>query len=135
PLRNRNGLLTATRPGDWPEVMFGIFESRRIGAIAMVTALSAVPSIAMYPSLAILRARLVPTVGSPWSSKTSSWICRPLMPPALFHSSTASLAPLSSHAPSELSCPLCASTRALLMGPLASPDDFSSSLGEQHTAR
>ena len=47
PLRNRNGLLTATSPGDCPEVMFGILESRRIGAIAMVTALSAVPSIAM----------------------------------------------------------------------------------------
>jgi hypothetical protein len=33
-----------------------------MGAIAMVTALSAVPIIAMYPSLAILRARLVPVV-------------------------------------------------------------------------
>jgi hypothetical protein len=47
PLRNRNGLFTATRPGDWPDVMLGIFESRRIGAIAIVTALSAVPIIAM----------------------------------------------------------------------------------------
>src|SRR4051794_6153376 len=44
------------------------------------------------------------------------------MPPALFHSSTASLAPLSSHAPSELSWPLCASTSAILMGPVSSPE-------------
>src|SRR5262245_18523861 len=41
------------------------------------------------------------------------------MPPALFHSSTASLAPLSSQAPSELSWPLCASTRAILIGPVS----------------
>src|SRR2546423_1849483 len=105
--------------------MFGIWACCRVGAMAMVTALSAVPIIATYPSLAILRARLVPTVGSPWSSKTSSWIFRPSMPPALFHSSTASLAPLDSQAPSELSWPLCASTTAILMGPEPpdEPDD------------
>ena len=39
------------------------------------------------------------------------------MPPLAFHSLTASFAPLYSHAPSELSWPLCASTTAILMGP------------------
>src|SRR5690349_4328501 len=115
--------------------MFGISACFRIGAIAMVTALSAVPIIARYPSLSILRARFVPVVGSPWSSKTPSSICRPLMPPAAFHSSMASRAPLSSHAPSELSCPLGASTSATLMGPELSPDDLSSEPGALHPAR
>ena len=53
---------------DWPEVMLGICSDSRMGAMAIVTALSAVPSMAMSPSLAILRASSVPTVGSPWSS-------------------------------------------------------------------
>src|SRR5690349_8578329 len=39
------------------------------------------------------------------------------MPPLAFHWSTASLAPLYSHLPSELSWPLCASTTAILIGP------------------
>nr|BFE72934.1 hypothetical protein GCM10020092_062350 [Actinoplanes digitatis] len=47
PFRNRNSLLTATRPGDWPDVMFGMPSCLRMGAIAIVTALSAVPIIAM----------------------------------------------------------------------------------------
>src|SRR5215831_6980817 len=46
------------------------------------------------------------------------------MPPDSFHSLTASLAPLSSQAPSELSWPLWASTRAILIGPVALPDDW-----------
>jgi hypothetical protein len=120
PLRNWNGLLTAVIDGDCPEVMLGIFACCSTGAIATVTALSAVPIIATYPSLAILRARLVPTVGSPASSKTSSCTLRPLTPPLAFHWSTASFAPLDSQAPSELSCPLCASTTAILIGPLVS---------------
>nr|WP_261987586.1 hypothetical protein [Actinomadura sp. HBU206391] len=57
--------MTATSPGDWPEAMLGISAWRNVGAIAIVTALSAVPIIAMYFWLAILRAMLVPTVGSP----------------------------------------------------------------------
>src|SRR5919198_1958169 len=110
--------------GDWPEVMFGILDCCRIGIIATVTALSAVPIIAMYPSLAILRARLVPTVGSPVSSNTSSWILRPLIPPLAFHWSAASLAPFHSHWPSELNCPLWAFTTAILIGPWSpEPED------------
>jgi hypothetical protein len=46
PFRNRNGLFTAISPVDCPDVMFGIWACCRIGAIAMVTALSAVPIIA-----------------------------------------------------------------------------------------
>jgi hypothetical protein len=46
PLRKRNSLPTPTRPGDWPEVMFGISACLRMGAMAMVTALSAVPIMA-----------------------------------------------------------------------------------------
>ena len=53
---------------DWPDVMFGICSDLSIGAMAPVTALSAVPNIAMSPSLAIFLASSVPTVGSPWSS-------------------------------------------------------------------
>ncbi len=53
---------------DWPEVMFGMCSDSRIGAMAIVTALSAVPNIAMSPALAIFLASSVPTVGSPWSS-------------------------------------------------------------------
>src|SRR4051794_38221497 len=103
--------------GDWPEVMFGIFACFSVGIMATVTALSAVPSMATKPSLELLRARLLPTVGSPWSSNSSSSPFLPLMPPLAFHSSAASFAPFHSHWPSELSCPLCALTTAILYGP------------------
>ena len=72
--------------------------------------------MAMYFSLSSLRAMLVPAVGSPWSSKTVTWILRPSMPPFLFHSAIASLAPLASQSPSGLSCPLWALTTAILIG-------------------
>ncbi len=65
PFRNRKGLCRSVSAVDWPEVMFGICSDFRMGAIASVTALSAVPIIAMSPALAILRASSVPTVGSP----------------------------------------------------------------------
>src|SRR4051812_27362165 len=103
--------------------MLGILDCCRIGIMATVTALSAVPIIATKPSLAIFRARFVPTVGSPVSSKSLSSIFRPLIPPLSFHSSAASFAPFHSHWPSELSWPLCALTTAILMGPSGPSSD------------
>src|SRR6266496_1015533 len=83
------------------------------------------------------RARLVPTVGAPRSSKTLASILRPLMPPRAFHWSMASWAPLRSQSPSELSCPLCASTMAILIGPESlppPPDDLPGVLHAVSTA-
>src|SRR5215472_846525 len=45
------------------------------------------------------------------------------MPPAAFACLTASLTPSYSHCPSELACPLCASTTAILIGPEPLPPD------------
>src|SRR3954451_22945224 len=57
------------------------------------------------------------------------------MPPLAFHCCTASLAPLSSQAPSELSCPLCASATAILIGPSPLPAEVFWSLpGALHPA-
>src|ERR1700761_1750325 len=103
--------------------MLGIFSALRIGATATVTALSAVPNMAMSPSLAILRASSVPTVGSPWSSYSVSWIFRPSTPPAAFAWLAARLTPRHSNWPRSLFDPLWASTTAILIGPAAVPLD------------
>src|SRR5690242_12851401 len=97
--------------------MLGMCSDTRIGAMARVTALSAVPSMAMSPWLAILRASSVPTVGSPWSSNRDRVIFRPSTPPAALAWSTASLTPRYSNWPRSLADPLCASTTAILIGP------------------
>src|SRR6185437_1711564 len=97
--------------------MLGMCSDARIGAMARVTALSAVPSMAMAPWLAILRASSVPTVGSPWSSSKDRAILRPSTPPAALAWSTASLTPRYSNWPRSLADPLCASTTAILIGP------------------
>ena len=123
--RNSYGSCSAASCGDWPEVMAGIFARRRTGAIAIESALSAAPNTATYPPLAILCAMSVVTVGSPWSSKRVSTILRPPIPPRALACLTASLTPSYSQCPSELSCPLWASTTAILIGPepLLPPED------------
>src|SRR6266702_2352641 len=97
--------------------MLGMCSDCKMGAMARVTALSAVPSIATSPWLAILRASSVPTVGSPWSSSRDRVIFRPSMPSAALAWSTASLTPRYSNWPRSLDDPLCASTTAILIGP------------------
>src|SRR5579862_6071561 len=97
--------------------MLGMCSEARMGAMARVTALSAVPSMATSPWLAILRASSVPTVGSPWSSSRDRVILRPSTPPAALAWSTASLTPRYSNWPRSLDDPLCASTTAILIGP------------------
>src|SRR5689334_14390787 len=101
--------------------MLGMCSDARIGAMARVTALSAVPSMATSPWLAILRASSVPTVGSPWSSNRDRVIFRPFTPPAALAWSTASLTPRYSNWPRSLADPLCASTTAILIGPEGEP--------------
>src|SRR5689334_24333141 len=101
--------------------MLGMCSDARIGAMARVTALSAVPSMATSPWLAILRASSVPTVGSPWSSNRDRVIFRPSTPPAALAWSTASLTPRYSNWPRSLADPLWASTTAILIGPEGVP--------------
>src|SRR5437762_1170789 len=101
--------------------MLGMCSDCRMGAMARVTALSAVPSIATSPWLAILRASSVPTVGSPWSSSRARVIFRPSTPPAALAWSAASLTPRYSNWPRSLDDPLCASTTAILIGPDPDP--------------
>src|SRR5512143_2130308 len=100
-----------------PFVIWTILYCAKIGISASAELLFVVAQAATtWSSVATFLARFTDLVGSASSSYTTMEIGRPLMPPAAFFSSTASVTPFFIHAPSTALVPLIAPMMAILIG-------------------